>query len=68
MTVEAMLDGFSIQDIFRAESLSSSVTAFFFILPKAMSAGLHFVSFWSGEKSKALSFSFFAIDVLRPQF
>jgi hypothetical protein len=67
MTVEAMLDGFSIQDNFRAESLSSSVTAFFFILPKAMSAGPHFVSFWSGEKNKALSFSFFAIDVLHPQ-
>jgi len=67
MTVEAILDGFSMQDNFRAESLSSSVTAFFFVLPKAMSAGPHFVSFWSGEKSKALSFSFTAIDVLHPQ-
>ena len=65
--VEALLDGSSFPPAsFRAEFVSESITAFYFTLPRALSAGSHFVSFWSGDVSKALSFLYTAVDALQP--
>jgi hypothetical protein len=65
--VEALLDGSSLPpSSFTAEFVSTSITAFYFTLPRALSAGGHFVSFWSGDVNKALSFLFTAVDALQP--
>ena len=65
--VEALLDGTSFPpDSVAAEFVSASTTAFHFTLPRALSAGSHFVSFWSGDVNRALSFVFKAVDALQP--
>lgn len=67
-SVDALLDGVLLaQENYRTESISASVSAFHFFLPRAMRPGLHSVKFWSVDISKALTFQFAIIDVLQPK-
>jgi len=52
---------------FRAELISPSVTSFHFVIPSGIAPGLHSVSFWSGDATKALTFLFKSVDVLQPK-
>jgi hypothetical protein len=47
--------------------LSATITAVYFVLPAALSAGSHFVSFWSGDRNSALSVLFTTVDALQPK-
>jgi len=65
--LEAKVNGVPMTlDSYRAESIDISTTALYFALPRALKAGRHSVSFWSGDNDP-LTFLFTALDALTPR-
>jgi len=65
--VEAKLNGAPIApDSYIVERIDISTAVFYFLLPRALRAGSHSISFWSGD-TQPLSFTFTALDALTPR-
>jgi hypothetical protein len=54
------------RECFSIEIIDVTRTAFYFGLPRALKAGKHSISFWSGDNDP-MSFTFTALDALTPR-